>query len=141
MLLDLVPNSDAPFAGNRGAVRNFRLAYVESTATDPYGTGGMLVVASAVGDYTPMDEVSVTLQPTAGGAAITRPLRNSGEGWVVTGLRPQNYRVTASHRGRPMLVSAALTPGADYRWGAAHVGAFERTGPGIYQLRVEVKAR
>ena len=141
MMVDLVPDNAAPFAGNAGAVRNFRLRFVEQTAEDPYGVGGMLVVNSAVGDYTPLEEVTMTLQPMGGGAPIERSLRNTGEGWVITGLRPTSYRVTASHRGRPMLVSAALTPQRDYDWQAAFVGGFERTGPGIYQLRIELRSR
>lgn len=139
--IDLVPDNAAPFAGNSGAVRNFRLRFVEQTADDAYGVGGMLVVNSAIGDYTPLDDVTVTLHPVGGGAPIEKRLRNTGEGWVVTGLRPVPYRVTASHRGRPMLVSAALTPHRDYDWQTSHVGAFERTGPGIHQLRIEVRAR
>jgi len=83
----------------------------------------------------------MTLRPTNGGAPITRRLRSTGEGWVLTGLRPQTYEVSARHNGRPMMVSAALTPGRDYRWGPSYTGGFERTGPGIYQLRIEVKAR
>lgn len=141
MTVDLVPDNAAPFAGNAGAIRNFRLRFVEQTADDPYGVGGMLVVNSAIGDYTPLDEVVVTLHPVGGGASIERQLRSTGEGWVITGLRPTSYRITASHRGRPMLVSAALTPHRDYDWQPAFVGGFERTGPGIYQLRVEVRSR
>ena len=141
MVLDLLPDTDELFAGNLGAVRNFRLRYSEQTATDPYGNGGMLVVASAIGDYTPLDEVTVTLQPVNGGAPIERKLRSTGEGWVVTGLRPQAYRVTAKHQGRPLLVSAALTPHSEYVWDAQYTGEFQRTGPGIYQIRVEVKSR
>lgn len=141
MMVDLVPDNAAPFAGNSGAVRNFRLRFVEQAADDAYGAGGMLVVNSAIGDYTPLDEVKVTLQPVDGGAPVERSLRNTGEGWVVTGLRPVSYRVTASHRGRPMQVSPALTPHRDYDWQAAVTGGFERTGPGIYQMRIEVRGR
>lgn len=141
MTIDLTPDDAAPFAGNSGAVRNFSLRFTEQTVDDPYGVGGMLVVTSAIGDYTPLDEVTVTLHPVGGGAPIERSLRNTGEGWVVTGLRPTSYRVTARHRGRPMLVSAALTPHRDYDWRDAFTGGFERTGPGIHQMRIEVRAR
>lgn len=141
MTVDLIPDISAPFAGNAGAVRNFRLRFVEQTAHDVYGVGGMLVVQSAIGDYTPLDEVTVTLHPAGGGTPIEKRLRSTGEGWVVTGLRPVPHRVTASHSGRPMLVSAALTPQRDYDWQASVVGRFERTGPGIYQLRIEVRSR
>jgi len=141
MTIDLIPDNSEPFAGNAGAVRNFRLRFTEQTADDPYGVGGMLVVASAIGDYTPLDEVTVTLHPVAGGAPIERKLRSTGEGWVVTGLRPQSYRVTVRQGGRPMLVSPALTPQSEYSWQNAYVGDFQRTGPGIYQIRVEVRSR
>lgn len=141
MTVDLVPDNNAPFAGNVGALRNFRLRLVEQTEQDAYGVGGMLVVNSAIGDYTPLDEVTVTLHPVGGGAPIENRLRSTGEGWVVTGLRPVPYRVTASHRGRPMLVSAARTPQRDYDWHMSVVGRFERMGPGIHQLRIEVRGR
>lgn len=141
MTVDLVPDNSAPFAGNVGAVRNFRLRFVEQTPDDAYGVGGMLVVQSAVGDYTPLDEVTVTLHPVDGGTPVEKRLRRTGEGWVVTGLRPVSYHVAANHRGRPMLVSAALTPQRDYDWQASVVGRFERAGPGIYQLRIEVRSR
>ncbi len=141
MKIELIPDNNEPFAGNAGAVRNFRLRFVEQTAEDPYGVGGMLVVASAIGDYTPLDEVTVTLHPVAGGAPIERKLRSTGEGWVVTGLRPQSYRVTVRQGGRPMLVSPALTSQSEYSWKNDYVGDFQRTGPGIYQIRVEVRSR
>lgn len=141
MTIDLVPDNSAPFAGNAGAVRNFRVRFVEQTADDPYGVGGMIVVNSAIGDYTPLDEVTVTLHPVGGGAPIEKRLRSTGEGWVVTGLRPVSYRVTVAHRGRPMLVSAALTPQRGYDWQASVTGGFERTGPGIHQMRIEVRSR
>ncbi|WP_350032998.1 carboxypeptidase-like regulatory domain-containing protein [Sphingopyxis sp.] len=141
MTVDLVPDNSAPFAGNAGAVRNFRLRFAEQTTEDAYGVGGMLVVNSAIGDYTPLNEVTVTLHPVGGGSPIEKRLRSTGEGWVVTGLRPVPYRVTASHRGRPMMVSMALTPQRDYAWRASVTSGFERTGPGIYQLRIEVRSR
>ncbi|HWW57051.1 MAG TPA: carboxypeptidase-like regulatory domain-containing protein [Sphingopyxis sp.] len=141
LTVDLVSDNASPFAGHAGAVRNFRLRFAEQTADDPYGVGGMLVVNSAIGDYTPLAEVTVTLHPVGGGAPVERSLRNTGEGWVLTGLRPTSYRVTASHRGQPMLVSAALTPQRDYNWKPEYVGGFERTGPGIYQMRIEVRSR
>jgi hypothetical protein len=141
MTIDLMPDNNEPFAGNVGAVRNFRLRFAEQTADDPYGIGGMLVVASAIGDYTPLDELTVTLHPVAGGAPIERKLRNTGEGWVVTGLRPQSYRVMVRQGGRPMLVSPALTPQSEYSWNNDYVGDFQRTGPGIHQIRVEVRSR
>ena len=37
MTIDLIPDNEEPFAGNAGAVRNFRLRFVEQTADDPYG--------------------------------------------------------------------------------------------------------
>jgi len=141
MQMDLTPNSDELFASNAATVRNFSVRYAEQTTESAYGTGGMLVVGSAIGDYTPLEEVEVTLRPVGGGAAITRQLRSTGEGWVVTGLRPQTYEVTARHNGRPLQISPRLTPNSPYRWGASVTGGFERTGPGIYQLGVEVRAR
>lgn len=141
MTIELMPDNNEPFAGNAGAVRNFRLRFAEQTDEDPYGIGGMLVVASAIGDYTPLDDLTVTLHPVAGGAPIERKLRNTGEGWVVTGLRPQSYRVTVRQGGSPMLVSPALTPQSEYNWRNDYVGDFQRTGPGIYQIRIEVRSR
>lgn len=140
MVLDMTPDNDAPFAGNLGAVRNFHMRFVEQSAADPYGTGAMVVVAAAIGDYTPLEDVTLILHPAGGGAPIERKLRSTGEGWVLTGLRPQTYRVTASHNGRPMMISAALNPQRDYDWRSVYVSGFERTGPGIYQMRIEVRS-
>lgn len=141
MMLDLTPSNRANFASNAATTRNFTVRFQEQTADNPYGDGGMLVVASAIMDYTPLNEVEVTLRPSNGGAPLVRRLRQTGEGWVVTGLPPQSYEISARHNGRPLMVSAALTPNRDYRWGPSYTGGFERNGPGIYQLRIEVKAR
>ena len=139
--MTLTPDTDAPFAGIDGAVRNFRQTYDVRTADAPSGSGGMLVVAAAIGDDTPLDEVTVVLTPVAGGEAFERRLEQTGDGHVVTGLVPQPYRVQAFRGDTPLDISAALTPSRDYEWRDAYTGDFERTGPGIFQLRVEVRSR
>lgn len=140
MTVNLTPSDGENFASNAATTRDFTLRFQEQTADDPYGDGAMLVVQAAIMDYTPLDEVEVTLRPVDGGPAIVRRLRQTGEGHVVTGLRPRIYEVSARHNGRPLQVSPALTPHRDHDWGASHTAGFERTGPGIHQLRVEVRS-
>lgn len=139
--ITLLVDDESPFAGNDGAVRNFRLDYSTRSNDAAYGAGGMLVVSSAIGDYTPLDEVRVVLVPVGGGETIEAPLVATGDGHVVTGLIPQPYRVRAFHRGEPMLIAGRQTATPEPLWADSHDGDFERTGPGIFQLRVEVKTR
>jgi hypothetical protein len=141
MMMDLVPNDDAPFAGNVGAVRDFRAQFIESTETDAYGTGAMLVVQAAIGDYTDMMETEVTLRPVNGGAPIVRRFRNTGEGYVVTGLRNQRYEISVTHNGRPMLISPQITVRTEYQWGPTVTLEPVYFGAGIYHMRAEVKQR
>lgn len=141
MNMDLIPDNDAPFAGNEGAVRNFRAGFVEFTETDPYGNAAMLVVQAAIGDYTDMMETEVTLRPVNGGAPIVRRFRNTGEGYVVTGLRKQPYVISVTHNGRPMLISRQLTPRTEYEWGPTLTLEPVYFGAGIYHMRAEVKQR
>ncbi|RZJ03660.1 MAG: carboxypeptidase regulatory-like domain-containing protein [Brevundimonas sp.] len=141
MQMNLTPSSEELFASNASTVRNFSVRYAEQTADSAYGSGGMVVVNSSIGDYTPMEEVEVTLRPVGGGEAITRRLRATGEGYVVTGLRPQTYEVTARHNGRPLQMSLRLTPTRPYRWGPSVTAALEPGPSGRPQLAVEVRAR
>lgn len=141
MAMDLVPNDDAPFAGNEGAVRNFRVEFVERTETDPYGNAAMLVVQAAIGDYTDIMETEVTLRPVNGGPAIVKRFRNEGEGYVVTGLRRQPYVISVTHNGRPMLISPQITVRTEYQWGDTVTLEPVYFGAGIYHMRAEVKQR
>lgn len=134
--MDLTPEDSSNFASTSATVRNFRVGYAETTEDSNYGTGGMVLVDNGIGDYTPREEVQLILIPANGGAPITRPLRNTGEGWVATGLPFGTYEVMAKHNGRAMLIK-----GKNGEWGNSYVGKFERFGPGIYQIRVEVKSR
>lgn len=138
--ITLTPDEDSPFAGIDGAVRNFRLAYDAPSTDSPSGAGGMLVVAAAIGDATPLDSVTVILTPVAGGPSSEHRLRRTGDGHVITGLEPRPYRVRAFHDGQALEVSPALTPVRGYAWSKEYAGDFERTGPGIFQLRVEVRS-
>lgn len=135
IVVDLTPDDPSNFASSDATVRNFRLAYAETRPDSDYGTGGTVVVNTAIGDYTPREEITMTLRPANGGAAISRPLRSTGEGWVVTGVPHGTYQVSALHQGRPLLVRPLSGGG----WQPTYVGQFERTGPGIYQMRLEVK--
>jgi len=142
IVVELTPDRPENFAANAATVRNFSLRFTEQTADNPYGDGGMLVAAAALMDYTEMSEVEMTLRPANGGPAIVKRLRQTGEGYVITGLRPQRYTVTARINGSPLLISPALSPSQDdYEWGESVTGGFENRGAGIYQLRVEVKGR
>jgi len=65
-----------------------------------------------------------------------------GEGYVITGLRPRRYTVTALIDDAPLLISPALSPRRkDSGWSNRFAGGFENRGAGIDQLRVEVQGR
>jgi len=134
--MDLLPDNKANFASTAATVRNFRVGYAETTETSAYGSGGMVLVDNGIGDYTPREEVELILVPQGGGQPIKRPLRNTGEGWVATGLPFATYEVFARHQGRAMLIK-----GKEGEWGNSYVGKFVRVGPGIQQMRVEIKSR
>lgn len=134
--MNLVPDNPKNFANNAATVRNFRLKFAETTADSSYGEGGMVLVSNAIGDYdTSLADVEITLRPVGGGAAIARPLRSTGEGYVATGLPFGTYEITATHKGRPLLI------GTDDEMGRSYTSEFKRYGPGIYQIRVVVKGR
>lgn len=110
--VDLIPENDANFASNAQTVRNFRYAVVERTADSEYGNGGMVAIENEIGDYeTNLADVVVTATPRNGGPAITRPVRQTGEGWIITGLPFGAYTVSATYNGRPMRVKL---------WGSQH---------------------
>lgn len=139
--MELTADDNAPFAGNEGAVRNFSVQYLEEIEGYSYGTGHMLVMQAAIGDYTDMMEVEVTLQPLDGSPPFTRRFRNTGEGYVVTGLRHSSYIVSATHNGRPLLISRQINPRQDYEWGDTYLVTAQDGGAGISRMRAEIKQR
>lgn len=58
--MDLVPDDSATFASTDQTVRNFTGGYYEFTEDNPYGNGGVFVVANEIGDYTDLTGAEVT---------------------------------------------------------------------------------
>ena len=137
--IELTPNDPALFAGSAGAIRDLRVQYRELKGDkDPEsdsGIGGFVVVTQPVGQSISMDQVELTVSPASGGAATTRRLRRTGDGYVLTGLRPDTYQVTARYKDVPMLISL---DGAS-NWAASQSGTFATSGINERQLRVMVK--
>ena len=100
--MSLTPENDATFASNAQTVRNFRHGVVESTADDDYGNGGIFVAENAIGEYSDLSNLEVTLTSLNGGKTITKKVRRTGEGMTVTGIPFGAYRVTARLNGRPV---------------------------------------
>lgn len=92
------------FAGNAETVRNFTGGFVESTADDPYGNGGIFVVNNAIGDLTDLDAAEVTLIHVETGASYVKRVRPTGEGLVVTGIPFGTYRAEVRVDGQPMRI-------------------------------------
>lgn len=136
--IELIPQNSAPFASNDAPVRNFRLGLAESTSDNPqYGVGGMILVDDAIGQALPMENIELVIIPANGGQPIRRKLKETGEGWVATGLPPQGrFEVFASLNGRRLPIRELDRFDDPYR--GSYVGEFKRYGPGIFQMRVEV---
>lgn len=75
---------------------------IESRLDVPYGDGGIFLLRNAVLDYTDLAGAEVTLVPLDGGAPLTRPVRLTGEGLVVTGIACGRYRAGVSFEGAPL---------------------------------------
>lgn len=135
MQVDLIVDNEANFASTAATVRNFRLGYVEGKNGSDYGVGGIVLVQTAVMDFTPLDEVEVTMVPSRGGASLTRRLRQTGEGWVATGVPFDDYRVSVRHQGRRLLVR----DGGSGPWVDSFVGKFKPLGSTSYEMRIDIK--
>lgn len=135
----LEPEDPSLFAGVDGAVRDFSLSL--------RSVSGPALIMSGLGDYTPYEEIEITLEPVgpivdgSDGETIVSGLRPIGDGWAVTGVPFGRYRVTARHvpSGETMLVSRPLTQTQDYIWAESYTTGFSSMGLGIYQLRAEVR--
>lgn len=133
--VDLIVDDEANFASTAATVRNFRLGYAEGKNGSDYGVGGIVLIQNAVMDYTPLDQVEVTLAPSKGGAPLTRRLRQTGEGWVATGVPFDDYRVSVRYQGSPLLVR----DGGSGPWLDSVVGTFKPLGATSYEMRVDVR--
>ncbi len=139
-VLDLHPDSDAPFAGTEGAVRNLSLRIAgERTGqfgNDGYYGGQIEVFASGL----PTDQIMLTLQPVGN-------LLDGSTGKLITAKPQQSYldnvplgkyTVKASIGGQFLRVRVRNT-GQEY--GAAVTASFDPayTGAeGRYKLNIEV---
>lgn len=103
--VDLVPDDPATFASSDKTVRNFSGGYYEFTDEDPYGNGGVFVLANEIGDYTDLTGAEVTLENIATAREIVRVVRSTGEGLIVSGVPFGTYRASVSLEGRPMQIA------------------------------------
>lgn len=136
---ELTPADPSPFAGSEGAVRDFTLTLEDLS--------GPALIQTAVGDYTPYEEIEVTLTPVgpivdgSPGATIVSTLEPTGDGWAVRGVPIGVYTITARHlpSDERMLVSRRLTVTQDYEWGPSYTTGFTSPGLNIYRLEAEVR--
>ncbi len=113
--VDLTIDDNSTFAGNADTIRNFTASLVESSDDQPYGNAGVFVVNNAIGDFTDLSGAEVTLVNTDSGETFVKPVRQSGEGLVVTGIPFATYRASVSLNGRPLQIKL---------WGPDEPGEF-----------------
>lgn len=111
--VDLVPDDPASFAGADQTVRNFSGGYFEFTDDDPYGNGGVFVLANEIGDYTDLTGAEVTLENLRSGTKIVKVVRPTGEGLIVSGVPFDTYRASATLGGRPLRIALWGAEGED----------------------------
>lgn len=138
--LPLIPENAALVASNEAATRNFRWVVVEQTPDNPYGNGGIFVLENATGDFTDLSEAEVTLWPITGGRTITRRVRRTGEGLVVTGVPDGRYRVSVKLNGQPLLINRSGMASPDDPFTPSLEGRFDG-GPTRNQFRVRARPR
>ncbi|MBN8940393.1 MAG: carboxypeptidase regulatory-like domain-containing protein [Rhizobiales bacterium] len=134
----LVAEDPSLFANNAATIRNFRMEFVEQLPGNPYGNGGIFVVETVFGHTVAFADIEVTLQPTGGGRTIVRRLRQTGEGWVATGVPPGQYRASATLGGRPLLMNASGMDDGSDPFATSLVGNFKGGFSGnLFRVRVK----
>jgi hypothetical protein len=98
--IDLIPENPATFASTVATVRNFAHRLVETTDDNDYGNGAILAVDTAIGDYTDLAGLELTLRSRDTGRTYTRTVRRTGEGYAVTGLPFGAFDVSGRMGGR-----------------------------------------
>lgn len=120
LIVDLVPDDAALFAGNADSERNFTALLVEQSEALPYGNAGIFVLENAIGDFTDLAAAEVTLQELASGRVFVKPVRPSGEGLVATGIPFGRYRASVTLDGQPLLVALWGASDADFAASVEH---------------------
>lgn len=110
--IDLVAEDASTFPGNADTVRNFTAGTIEQSDALPYGNAGIFVLQNAIMDYTDLSTAEVSLVNQETGRTITRLVRSSGEGLVVTGIPFGTYRATVTLNGKPLFLQL-WGPGED----------------------------
>ncbi len=105
VIIDLIPDNSASFASNEAVERNFTARFIESSAELPYGNGGIFILAPALGELGDLSTAEVTLEHLESGRVLVKPLRQSGDGLVVTGVPFGRYRASATLEGAPLLLA------------------------------------
>lgn len=102
IVVDLQADDTSNFVSNSHSVRNFTTALVESSADLPYGNGGVFLLQNAILDYTDLSGAEVSLVHLESGDSLTRPVRKTGEGLVLTGIAFGRYRANVTLNGEPL---------------------------------------
>ncbi|RYE07036.1 MAG: carboxypeptidase regulatory-like domain-containing protein, partial [Hyphomicrobiales bacterium] len=118
--ISLTPDSAEPFIRTQNVTRNLRILYYAGRGGSDYGVGGIVRFNQPIGDYSSIAGMQVTLTPQGSGTAITRVIRETGDGLIVDGFKPGTYTVTARLNGATMM----LAPHATSNWAISYVGKF-----------------
>lgn len=102
--IDFRAEDTSTFRGNADTVRNFTGGFVESTADNPYGNGGIFVLSNDTGDFTDLSAAEITLTHVETGKTYVKAVRSTGEGLVVTGIPFGTYRAEVRVNGQPMQI-------------------------------------
>lgn len=120
LIVDLVPDDTALFAGNAETERNFAAVLVEQSEALPYGNAGIFVLENAIGDFTDLSAATVMLQDLASSRVFVKPVRPSGEGLVATGIPFGRYRASVTLEGQPLLLAIWGASDGDFAVSVEH---------------------
>lgn len=119
--LDFRADDETTFGSHEDVVRNFKGGFYESTPDDPYGNGGVFVLERSIDTDIDLGGAEVTLTNAVTGQTITRTVRPTGEGLVVTGVPFGTYSAEVSLNGQPLRITL-MGPGIpeEYSTSATH---------------------
>ncbi|MBB5139584.1 hypothetical protein HNP84_009348 [Thermocatellispora tengchongensis] len=144
-VLDLEPDSDEPFAGPTGAIRNFtwKLAGPKANGQGHHG-GSVLFYFGLDGANSNVfledEKVTLTLAPEgplidgSAGETLSVQAQRTPDGSGVQGVPIGRYRITASYEGSPLRIRLRNTG----EYASEVVAGFSGVVTGVYQIELEV---